>query len=147
MGLVCIMSRYNNAVMFLIWCGWIGFGKSPAVSEMTDPKARVDFLKAFLKQKNMHRPVIVAPSMSGSYSIPFIMEPHPESCQDRVRGFVPIGVVYSNQYKDAQYHRCEVSHDLPHLCSLIICLSIFLSHFICFMHLANTQCVWWSSTW
>jgi hypothetical protein len=46
--------------------------------------------------------------MSGTYSIPYMMGNDPETCDERLRGFVPIAPVGTADFSDAQYHRCEV---------------------------------------
>ena len=70
---------------------------------------RSRFLERFIEQKHMERPVIVAPSMSGSYAIHYMMRhPRPEDCTQRMRGFLPIAPVHYDQYEAHQYHRCEV---------------------------------------
>lgn len=60
-----------------------GFGETPAIDG-----DRGEFLAALLEALALERPVIVFPSMSGSFAIPFLIA-HP----DRVRGAVPVAPV------------------------------------------------------
>ncbi|ELU05157.1 hypothetical protein CAPTEDRAFT_182653 [Capitella teleta] len=85
-----------------------GWAKSKGTTIDNDPKMRAEFLHAFLRQKRMQRPIIVAPSMSGSFSIPYMMQPRPESCESRMRGFVPIAPTHTDLYTHAEYHRCDI---------------------------------------
>ena len=48
--------------------------------------------------------------MSGSYAIPFMMEPEPGSCHERMRAYIPLAPVSTGLYKDFEYHRCEVGY-------------------------------------
>lgn len=47
-----------------------------------------EFLVEFLPALDIGRPVVVSPSMSGSFSFPLVLE-HPE----RIAGFVPVAPV------------------------------------------------------
>ena len=67
-----------------------------------------DFLAQFIEQEHLDRPIIVSPSMSGGFAIPYLMTPTPQTCQDRARGFVPLAPVQTEAYSHSQYHRCEV---------------------------------------
>lgn len=67
-----------------------------------------NFLQRFIEQEKLGRPVIVSPSMSGSYAIPFMMQPEPSSCHERMRAYVPLAPVSTELYKDSEYHRCEI---------------------------------------
>ena len=65
-----------------------GFGGSKGAK--SDPS---HFLEALLPALGLERPVIVSPSMSGSFSFPFVLA-HP----DRVAGFVPVAPVAAVEY-------------------------------------------------
>ena len=82
---------------------------------------RSHFLEAFLKHKQMDRPVIVSPSMSGSYAIHYMMGQSPSDCTERMRGYVPIAPVHYDKYEAHQYHRCEVLPLRPHTRITCIC--------------------------
>ncbi len=66
-----------------------GFGSS----ERTE-LSRKDFLEAFLHAKGLSKVAIVSPSMSGSFSLPFVAS-HPES----VWAFVPVAPASIPRYK------------------------------------------------
>jgi len=70
-----------------------GFGKTPDCNRCD----RVDFMRSVLDNiiGNSIKPVIVSPSMSGGWSLPFI-----EKNQDLIRGFVPVAPVQTSNYKD-----------------------------------------------
>jgi abhydrolase domain-containing protein 14 len=65
-----------------------GFGGSKQAH--ADPD---DFLEKLLPALHLERPVIVSPSMSGRFSLPFVLA-HPE----RVAGFVPVAPVGAVAY-------------------------------------------------
>lgn len=66
-----------------------GFGKSQKV-EME----KSEVLKEIVKKLNLENLVIVSPSMSGTFSIPFILK-HP----DLVKGFVPVAPVINGYHE------------------------------------------------
>lgn len=62
-----------------------GYGQSQEISG--SPEA---FLREFIEQLNLQKPILVSPSMSGNYSLPFLGK-HP----DMLKGFVavaPVGI-------------------------------------------------------
>jgi abhydrolase domain-containing protein 14 len=61
-----------------------------------------EFLAEFLPALDIGRPVVVSPSMSGSFSFPLVLE-HP----DRISGFVPIAPVRTAEYA-SRLHRSPV---------------------------------------
>jgi len=67
-----------------------GFGESP--SAPADPSR---WLGEFLDQVGIARPVVVSPSMSGSFSLPLVT-----SNPDRLAAFVAVAPVALAQYKD-----------------------------------------------
>lgn len=56
----------------------------------------------------LKRPVIVSASMSGSFALPYLMNPEPDTCSERLRGFIPLAPVATEKFSHAAYHRCEV---------------------------------------
>lgn len=69
----------------------------------TSSKAVVDpaqFLEAFIAAVKLQTPVIVSPSMSGGFSIPFLCK-DPEQVLSRSQGFVPVAPVNTENYRDA----------------------------------------------
>ncbi|CAH1787297.1 unnamed protein product [Owenia fusiformis] len=69
---------------------------------------RADFLDTVIKQLDIKKPIIVSPSMSGGYSLPFIMGSNSETCTDRALGFIPVAPVGTDNYKPVQYNRCQL---------------------------------------
>lgn len=69
---------------------------------------RITFLSDVIIRLGIKRPLIISPSMSGRYSVPFVMEPDPTKCKDRISGFLPIAPVGTDDYIPSQYHRCQV---------------------------------------
>ena len=82
-------------------CG-LGFGGSPPADV-----DKAEFLKEFITREHIERPVIISPSMSGRWSLPYLLK-NPHDCHDRARGFVPVAPVDTQHYTDRQYHQCEV---------------------------------------
>lgn len=60
-----------------------GYGKSERRSG-----SNIDFLLQIMAVLNLNKPVLVSPSMSGNYSLPFVAKK-----SDRLSGFVPIAPV------------------------------------------------------
>ena len=74
--------------MFVCVCA--GYGDSKG--EVKDPAAFLEGVQDLLK---LHNPVIVSPSMSGKFSLPFLVE-YPE----KVKGFVPVAPVGTGKFVD-----------------------------------------------
>ena len=72
-------------------------GDSEKVKEPSDDNGRIEFLGQLIKRLELERPVLVAPSMSGSYALPFVMN---EKDKEEVRGFVPIAPAAVAKYTD-----------------------------------------------
>ena len=60
----------------------------------------------------MERPVIVSPSMSGSFALPYLLT-HPESSGEGCSGYIPIAPVGTEDYNPAQYKACTVRCESP----------------------------------
>lgn len=54
-----------------------------------------EFLREFIERLNLHLPILVSPSMSGSYALPFLID-----YRNRLRGFVAIAPVGIARYQD-----------------------------------------------
>lgn len=67
-----------------------GYGDSPSSALATE-----DFLGALVAELGLQHPVIVSPSMSGAFSLPFVLR-HPE----RVAGYVPVAPAALDRYAD-----------------------------------------------
>lgn len=60
-------------------------------------------LQRVLKELSVHKPVLVSPSMSGRYSIPFLLAHGAE-----LKGFVPIAPVGTKDHSAQQYQEVQV---------------------------------------
>ncbi|EDO34116.1 predicted protein [Nematostella vectensis] len=63
-------------------------------------KERGELLDKLISLLELHYPVLVAPSMSGSFALPFIFS---NDNAKKLRGFIPIAPVHTDQYKPEQY--------------------------------------------
>ncbi|XP_051667299.1 protein ABHD14A [Manacus candei] len=79
-----------------------GYGDSPPVETLVTAQGRVAFLDHVLQELGMRRPVLVSPSMSGRFSLPFLLEHG-----DWLSGFVPIAPVGTKDYTAEQYRRVQ----------------------------------------
>lgn len=66
-------------------------------------QGRRTFLHRVLQELGMQRPVLVSPSMSGRFALPFLLEHG-----DQLAGFVPIAPVGTKDYPAEQYRRVQV---------------------------------------
>jgi len=66
------------------------------------------FLTALFNALNVKHPLLISASMSGSYALPYMLLPDPETCSERVSAFVPLAPVSTSRFTHAQYHHCEV---------------------------------------
>ena len=79
-----------------------GFGETSG--KVTDTAA---FLSELINQLGLDRPVLVSPSMSGMYALPFLLE-DPAQAEDKLRGYIPIAPIDTEKYSKAQYEGCSV---------------------------------------
>lgn len=80
-----------------------GFGKSPASESVKSEQSRVDLLKHFLEALGVRAPVLITPSMSGHYALPFL-----QRFSHQLRAFVPIAPVATRTLTPQQYHDIQV---------------------------------------
>ncbi|XP_072328094.1 protein ABHD14A isoform X1 [Scyliorhinus torazame] len=78
------------------------FGNTPHLEIGKVDTDRADFLLAFMDAVGLQTPVLVSPSRSGQFSIPFLMFQN-----QRLKGFVPIAAVGTNHYSAEQYHKIQ----------------------------------------
>ncbi|XP_057230756.1 protein ABHD14A [Malurus melanocephalus] len=78
-----------------------GYGDSPP-AHMVTAEGRRNFLDRVLQDLSMQRPVLVSPSMSGRFALPFLL-----AQGDRLAGFVPIAPVGTKDYTAEQYQRVQ----------------------------------------
>lgn len=65
---------------------------------------RAELLKQVLEELQVQKGVLVSPSLSGQYSLPFLMQSH-----ELLHGFVPIAPVYNQNYTRDQFWAVKVS--------------------------------------
>lgn len=75
-----------------------GFGNSPDSETVKSDQSRVDLLKRFLESLGVRSPVLLSPSMSGQYALPFLQR---HSAQ--LHGFVPIAPVGTRSITPQEY--------------------------------------------
>ncbi|XP_071097097.1 putative protein-lysine deacylase ABHD14B [Haliotis cracherodii] len=71
-----------------------GYGKT---TDGIDSPSKGAFIGALVEALKMTRPVVVSPSMSGSFSLPFLFD-QPETAEDRSRGYLPVAPVATSTY-------------------------------------------------
>ncbi|XP_068014033.1 protein ABHD14A [Melanerpes formicivorus] len=79
-----------------------GYGDSPAAEMVATAQTRRAFLDHILQELDLHRPVLVSPSMSGRFALPFLL-----AQGDQLAGFVPIAPVGTKDYTAEQYQRVQ----------------------------------------
>ncbi|XP_064616883.1 protein ABHD14A-like [Liolophura sinensis] len=72
-----------------------GFGRSPRV-EVTD---RVEFVRDLIPEFGLNWPVLVTPSMSGSYALPFVFRAEPP----HITALVTLAPVFTAEFSRQQY--------------------------------------------
>lgn len=73
--------------------------------EPKDNKEKIQFLSDLIKKLNLQRPVLVAPSMSGSYAMPFVMD---EEHSKELRGFIPVAPTTVAVQKEADLEKLKL---------------------------------------
>ncbi|XP_075795604.1 protein ABHD14A [Pelodiscus sinensis] len=79
-----------------------GYGQSPPSDAVSTEQGRVAFLQWVLKELGLRRPVLISPSMSGRYAVPFVLRHGAQ-----LRGFVPIAPVGTQEYPAQQYQQVQ----------------------------------------
>ncbi|NXP10193.1 ABHEA protein, partial [Thinocorus orbignyianus] len=79
-----------------------GYGDSPPAEMVSSVQGRVAFLDHVLQELGMQRPVLVSPSMSGRFALPFLL-----AQGDQLAGFVPIAPVGTKDYTAEQYQQVQ----------------------------------------
>ena len=60
-----------------------------------------------IKELGLERPVLVTPSMSGSFAMPFVFG-DAATCGERIRAFVPVAPVGATGVSAEDYKKCQV---------------------------------------
>ncbi|OXB71342.1 UNVERIFIED_CONTAM: hypothetical protein H355_012748 [Colinus virginianus] len=79
-----------------------GYGDSPPAGSLATQRGRAAFVRHVVQQLGLRRPVLVSPSMSGRFSLPFLVA-HGE----QLAGFVPIAPVGTREYTAVQYQQVQ----------------------------------------
>ncbi|XP_074861981.1 protein ABHD14A-like [Carettochelys insculpta] len=80
-----------------------GYGSSPPSAAGSTEQGRVAFLQRALTELRLQRPVLISPSMSGRYSIPFVL-----AHGAQLRGFVAVAPVGTEEYTAGQYQQVQI---------------------------------------
>ncbi|XP_045153323.1 protein ABHD14A isoform X2 [Echinops telfairi] len=75
-----------------------GFGNSAPSKEARTEAGRTELLRRVLRDLRVHDAVLVSPSLSGHYALPFLMRDH-----HQLRGFVPIAPTSTQNYTQEQF--------------------------------------------
>lgn len=82
-----------------------GFVKSKDAEQPRTSEGRSVFLKKFIEKLKIDRPVLVSPSMSGSYALPFIFLGDQGK---HLRGYVPVAPVGTDKYEESDYKSLQL---------------------------------------
>lgn len=75
-----------------------GFGNSAPSKEVSTEAGRAELLERVLRDLEVQNAVLVSPSLSGQYALPFLMQGHRQ-----LRGFVPIAPTSTQNYNQEQF--------------------------------------------
>lgn len=75
-----------------------GFGNSAPSKEASTEAGRAELLERVLQDLHVQNAVLVSPSLSGHYALPFLMRGH-----HQLRGFVPIAPASTQNYTQEQF--------------------------------------------
>ena len=82
-----------------------GYVKSKDADIPRTSEERSAFLNKFMEKLKIDRPVLVSPSMSGSYALPFIFQGDQGK---RLRGYVPVAPVGTDKYGESDYKNLQL---------------------------------------
>ena len=92
--------------MFTVFYILTGYAKSKDQKPLDDTAC---FLTDVIAALKLDRPVLVSPSLSGSYTLPFLLGAQPEKAAEKCRGYVPVAPIYTDQFEEKVYKKCQVS--------------------------------------
>lgn len=82
---------------------WLqGYGESKATRAVLD---KTEYLRSLLAQLNVSKPILVSPSKSGGYSIPFIVQ-YPQA----LAGYIPVAPISTEMGRD-KYNDLKVRRE------------------------------------
>ncbi|XP_071611850.1 protein ABHD14A isoform X2 [Heliangelus exortis] len=79
-----------------------GYGNSPPSEIVSKAQDRVAFLDYVFQELGMQRPILVSPSMSGRFALPFLL-----ARGEHLAGFVPVAPVGTKDYTAEQYQQVQ----------------------------------------
>ena len=82
---------------------FLGYGQTGGHSLQNDQKPH--FVEKLIESLRLKKPVLVSPSMSGSFSLPFVM-----SNPNELMAYVPVAPVGTGDYTPEQYQKIKVYH-------------------------------------
>ena len=77
------------------------YGKSTSLKTRLEP---VVFLEKLIQVLDIKQPIIISPSLSGTYSIPFILK-HGKA---KASGYIPVAPVISDRYAEKDFQKSDV---------------------------------------
>lgn len=80
-----------------------GFGNSAPSKEASTEAGRAELLERALRDLEVRNAVLVSPSLSGRYALPFLIRGH-----HQLRGFVPIAPASTQNYTQEQFWAVKV---------------------------------------
>lgn len=100
----------------------LGQSKSAKAPAAVGTPAPAGFLKEVCEQLNLTPAVVISPSLSGMYSLPFLLE-H----QALVRAYIPVAPICTDKFTAEQYQSVKVESLCVRICLCLIFLCRFLS--------------------
>ncbi|XP_063147992.1 protein ABHD14A isoform X2 [Candoia aspera] len=79
-----------------------GYGDSPHSNSVGTAQGRISFLEQVFKELGLQKPILISSSMSGRYSIPFLL-----SNGEQLKGFVSIAPVGTKDFTTQQYQQVK----------------------------------------
>ncbi|CAN0068147.1 unnamed protein product [Lampetra planeri] len=78
------------------------YGNSPTMPAVNTDELKASLLLEVFKALHMERPILISPSMSGKFSLPYLM-----SRGQRLRAFIPIAPSHTTKYKSNEYEKIQ----------------------------------------
>ena len=97
-----------------------GYAKSKDQEPLDDTDV---FLTDVISALGLDRPVLVSPSLSGSYTLPFLLGWQPEKAHDKVRGYIPVAPIFTDKFTEEVYKKCQVNLLVNKTVSVIVSLN------------------------
>lgn len=82
-----------------------GYGQSKDFSVAAENVP--EFMENLVSALGLTAPVIVSPSMSGGFSLPYLMK-EPQTAKERCSGYVPVACVNTDKYTAEQYKKIQI---------------------------------------